>query len=329
MLSVAVGSADPAATHVFGARVFSAPKRRPAVKQVILMATHTVEAVEQRMLSHYHTQLAATINAGLKKPVAELWLLLYSRKDSRGGAYFDAAASGAAQTQVAVWGDRARDRAFPRASRALATHWGYRVQKDVHLKTYFYQHTGLYLWLREFRSAYRNLRFLWRMEPDVMLTGPLGQLLSLSARDQASDLLLPRLTGRNITPYYGCTKKRYRPHEAWGAYPPEPDPAHPHVMCTTHWVANTPLLNMTRPGAGPVFALVPVGRYSIRFINETMRTVRAATFRSLFFCCLQSSLQNCTAVQIKAYTRRMHRRTVSPLPALAFPRHQFPPSMTT
>lgn len=277
-----------------------APKRRPQVEQLILLATHVLEALEPRLLRHYNAQLQVTVNAGLSKPVVELWVLFYKEADRSPSAYFDGAASALAQTQIAVWGDQARDRALPRLPGALAASWGFQQQTDAHLRTYFYQHTGLYLWLRQFGSAYPSLRYLWRMEPDVMLTGSLGSLISFSARDRTSDLLLPKATSRLHAPRYGCSKQRYRPDEAYGQRLPQPSERvqppgessggpgaaihttntalHTHEAwvppCTTHWTLNTPLLRLVRPQDEPVFALVPIARLSVRFVTETLGQVR-------------------------------------------------------
>jgi hypothetical protein len=268
-----------------------------------------LEALDPRLLRHYNAQLQATVNAGISKPVVELWVLLYKEADRSPTAYFDGAASAFAQTQVAVWGDRARDRALPRLPAALDADWGYKHTTDKHLRTYFYQHTGLYLWLQQFGRAYPSLRYLWRMEPDVMLTGSLGSLISRSSRDATSDLLLPKTIPRSQAPRYGCSREDYRHDEVYGQIFSQPsERAQPHepfsggaggpaytpgtavhtpsaalhtpglarasVPCTTHWTLNTPLLRLVGPRDEPVFALVPVARLSVRFVNETLGQVR-------------------------------------------------------
>lgn len=248
---------------------WKAPKRRSQVEQIIFLATHTLKDVEPPLLRRYQKELAETVNAGRARPRAEIWVLLYQPKDRSKVAYFDLTASTELRAQIAVWGDLARDHALPEMKKALDNHWGFQHPNETYLKTYFYQHTGLFLWFCEFRGAYPALKFIWRMEPDVMVSDTLGSLLIRSARDQISDVLLPKLSSRSQAPLYGCSKQRFRIGEKYG------EELHLRTSgqespCTTHWTLNTPILHLTRHGEQPVFTIVPVGRFSVRFITETM-----------------------------------------------------------
>ena len=92
-------------------------------------------------------------------------------------------------------------------------------------------------WLDEHGKSYPNVRYLWRSEPDVAFSGSIDALLELSARDEA-DVLLPATRSREEQPHY------------------------------PHWRSNDDLVQGL-PKA--VYALVPIGRYSVHFLRDVMR----------------------------------------------------------
>ena len=80
----------------------------------------------------------------------------------------------------AVWGDRTLQAMFPRLARTLLVHRGFRFEKPEYLGLYYYLTAALAMWDRTFRHSYPNLKYWWRMEPDVLFSGSLGNLCAAS-----------------------------------------------------------------------------------------------------------------------------------------------------
>lgn len=85
------------------------------------------------------------------------------------------------------------------------------------------------------RMADTNLRYWWRVEPDVLFSGSWASLIRFTDKHYA-DLLLPHLMSQEDEPRY------------------------------PHWLRNRHLLRRT-PRKEWVYSLVSVGRYSLRFMR--------------------------------------------------------------
>ena len=90
-----------------------------------------------------------------------------------------------------VWGERTIWRRFPRLEEAVRTH-PHIHKEETYLQRYYWFHTSLLLWLETFGHCYPQVKYLWRLEPDVLFAGTFDQLIDLT-RDDSSDVLLPDL----------------------------------------------------------------------------------------------------------------------------------------
>ena len=73
---------------------------------------------------------------------------------------------------------RTTSAALARAERDNAS--AYSQTPEPNLKLYFFMHSALLLWLRAHGSSYPRLRYMWRLEPDVLFAGPLSHLVRAS-----------------------------------------------------------------------------------------------------------------------------------------------------
>lgn len=118
----------------------------------------------------------------------------------------------------------------------------------AHIRRYFYFHSSLLLWNQSFGQHYPALRYMWRLEPDVLFAGSWATLLErtdpmtishhpgrTTTRD--ADVLLPRVTLQDH------------------------DPGYPH------WAFNHEYLK-TVPSSKRAYSLVSIGRYSLRFLGH-------------------------------------------------------------
>ena len=83
-------------------------------------------------------------------------------------------------------------------------------------------HASLALWNRTHGARYANVRYWWRIEPDVLYAGNLRALVEQTAGFGA-DLLVPKLTTQAQDPEYGYWAMH---EELLRQCPPAPDPAH-------------------------------------------------------------------------------------------------------
>ena len=51
-----------------------------------------------------------------------------------------------------------------------------------YLAYYFWFHMSLFYWLRTYRNQYPNVKYLWRIEPDVLFSGDISQARDAQSR---------------------------------------------------------------------------------------------------------------------------------------------------
>lgn len=164
---------------------------------------------------------------------AQLWLLLLAARGSRLTSKMHSLG-----VPVFMWSEPALGMriprlraAFDRSLQALAT------ETDLNHVRYYWFHFSLLLWHQQCGREYPRLRYVWRLEPDVVFAGSLATLLQLSSRASA-DLLLPALWS------FEQTSQRYR-----------------------HWEANAEPLRQV-PVAKRVWSMVSISRLSVRFLTR-------------------------------------------------------------
>ena len=180
---------DPAGTA--GWRRFNAPvpALSTAVEQVVFFATNAVDRSDEALLRHYQRQLAAGVTS--MKVRAQLWLMQMVTP-TYGAVELDERTFESLGVPVLAWSETALHKALPRLAAAVQRSLGtMAMEKDPNHSRYFYFHATLLLWhLVCGASEYPRLRYVWRLEPDVVFAGSLATLLQLSLRASA-DLLLP------------------------------------------------------------------------------------------------------------------------------------------
>ena len=200
-------------------------------EDIVFFATNAIDKTDERLLRHYRAQLAH----GMAAP-AELWLLLMATPSSapfaRASAATAAAPARALGVPTFVWSEMGLHARLPAlaaaVNRSLRTLAAERVQNHAR---YYYYHASLLLWLEVCASArtYPAIRYLWRLEPDVVFTGSLATLVGRSAR-VASDVLLPSYWE------YEHTKRTYDGHWELNRKAPTaaPDPTGVCPLHVTH-----------------------------------------------------------------------------------------------
>lgn len=148
--------------------------------------------------------------------------------------------------QVFPWSIEQFFALFPAAKPTFATSSGIRETSLKYQQLYYIFHSALALWWQQHGEAmHPQLKYFWRLEPDVRLVGVGGwaALISRSAR-MSHDLLLPYLTFQN----------RSGPRER---------------ALYVHWDLNKRYVDSIAP-AYRAWSLVCVGRYSRHFILDIM-----------------------------------------------------------
>ena len=147
---------------------------------------------------------------------------------------------------VCAWRKEQVFERLPRLKFALAQSEGYQRETDPHIAMYYYMHASLFLWNESIGAkVYKNAKYWWRIEPDVVFSGGLSKLLDVTKRDPA-DLILHKflVPQRDFDRETGEMDKAMR----W------------------HWDPNQLLLQYVPP-ARRVRSLVSIGRYSTRFLR--------------------------------------------------------------
>ena len=148
------------------------------VESVVFYATHSpVPQTDITLLSHYAVDLSAA--------AASLWVMLHvddteltdDAKLPRLRRSSGAAASALADARalapaigagVCVWSFSMVAHRLPQLAAGLACSRGYAVERDKHLRRYYWMHASLLLWNDLYGATHPRMRWLWRLEPDVM-----------------------------------------------------------------------------------------------------------------------------------------------------------------
>jgi hypothetical protein len=203
--------------------------RNETVRQLVTVATHSLDVGDRPLLR----QLAAEVNLAEE---AELWVLLWSQDDSAQTLRVNRTLTREFGARTCVWGQDLLAAHYPRLATALTQHSGVAAESTPHHKLYYFFHAALGIWRRTFGEWYPELRYWWRLEPDVMFSGPLGMLLDRADQHRA-DCLLPG-------PFIGQSKQ----------------PSYEHWRLNPEALADVPTDKR-------VWSLVSIGRYSRRMLD--------------------------------------------------------------
>ena len=146
----------------------------------VLIGAHTpVQAVDLHIWRVHARQLDSSSSA-------RLWVLLLAQEpEPTKLPWADR------ELPVCVWRYEHALWRLPKLATALADPLGPAAREvDPHLRRYYYMHTSLLLWWEAAGHRVPSLRFIWRVEPDVLFSGPWPTLLRLANASDA-DLLLP------------------------------------------------------------------------------------------------------------------------------------------
>lgn len=206
------------------------------VRQAVFFATHEFDDTDVRLVRHYVAELTAT-----KGSHARLFVLLFRTEAAPPLSASELASWRERGTRcgadVFLWSEAGLRRLFPKLSNALNTsHRPMRTPRKV--SKYLFFHASLLLWHATFGARYPRVEHYWRIEPDVLFAGPLSQLLELAAGSRA-DVLVPHVETQLQTP-------------TW-----------------PHWWRNEAVLRGV-PSSQRLMSLVPIGRYSRRFLHGPM-----------------------------------------------------------
>eukprot|EP00316_Scyphosphaera_apsteinii_P002260 CAMPEP_0119307680 /NCGR_PEP_ID=MMETSP1333-20130426/8104_1 /TAXON_ID=418940 /ORGANISM="Scyphosphaera apsteinii, Strain RCC1455" /LENGTH=304 /DNA_ID=CAMNT_0007311275 /DNA_START=49 /DNA_END=960 /DNA_ORIENTATION=- len=257
--------------------------QKPELTSVVFFATHELPSADATLLRWY----VKDIESSAEKGRAEFWTLLYrgpaswqeSQKEIRGGGEMHEeleqwrAATG---TQICEWDETVLHVFFPRLEYGLATNPAFNRTRHANLKRYFYFHASLMVWFASYgqQPRFLALKYLWRLEPDVLYSGRISALIGGMANVHA-DVLLPKLISWERNSDY------------------------------THWKKNAPFLKQVPPNKW-VWSLVSIGRYSTTFIQHKMAPQWAAGIVayeeiSLPVTCLKSA--DCTLKPLGTSTK--------------------------
>ena len=158
--------------------------RRGQVTQLLFFASHEIDQADARILDHYRSQLASVVQT-------ELWLILLADADGRLPTTTEMFVP--RTLSQFLWTERALHETFPALATAVSNSLAVLASEPIanHAR-YYYYHSSLLLWHRHCGAEYPKLRFLWRIEPDVVFLGRMSALLEFSA-GIAADLLVPEL----------------------------------------------------------------------------------------------------------------------------------------
>ena len=227
---------DPAGA--VGWRRFNAPAPAlsTAVEQVIFFATNAIGRSDEVLLRHYQRQLAA--GATSMNVHAQLWLMLMVTP-TYGAVELGERTFESLGVPVLAWSEAGLHRGLPGLAAAVRRSLRTMAQEmNPNHSRYFFFHATLLLWhLVCGAREYPRLRYVWRLEPDVVFAGSLASLLQLSTRTPA-DLLLPHYWSHEDT------RGRYR-----------------HWNITDAAMRGVPLANR-------FWSLVSISRLSLSFLTR-------------------------------------------------------------
>ena len=130
------------------------------------------------------------------QPTTSIWLFLYREGYDRFTRVQLRPVNGTPPCRscidgTSVWGERALWNRFPRLEEAVRTH-PHIHKEEIYLRRFYWFHASLLMWLETFGHCHPRVKYLWRVESDVLFAGRLDQLIDLSSND-AADVLLPDL----------------------------------------------------------------------------------------------------------------------------------------
>ena len=160
------------------------------VEQLFFVSTNAIGPSDERMLHRMGLQLD-----GAPALHAQLWLLLLV--DPEGPSPFERASARTMAEpaeslgcRLFLWTERALAARLPDLADAFnRTLWTLTMEEGNH-GLYHYLHAVLVLWNQLCGRDYPRLKYVWRLEPDVVFAGSLATLLEATARSEA-DVLLP------------------------------------------------------------------------------------------------------------------------------------------
>jgi len=172
----------------------------------------------------------------------------------------------------ATWSDKTLNAHFPRLTHTLARHRGYQSEFPQYLGLYYYLTSALAMWDRTFGGNYPNLKYWWRMEPDVLFSSSLSTFVSTVTAQSDADCLLPG-----------------------------PFISQAQMPTYNHWGLNPDAVNGAPPNKR-LWSIVVIGRYSRRMMNLLSGSWEAGLVGyeelSVPMMCLQAS--GCTVGQLGA-----------------------------
>jgi hypothetical protein len=231
---------------------------------LFFIATHYIAEADDDLFEQYASQLSR---------IAPLWVLLFS--DNVSASTVVAAIARARAYNIFPWTEQMLFAMYPRLGVAAG-----RVSagEHFHFRRYYWFHASIGLWRRMYGAAgYEDVRYWWRLEPDVVFTAPLSVLVEQYAADK-TDVLLPSYSNRTDDPEY------------------------------RHWRFSSQFL-VPVPEERQLWSLVSIGRYSTHFLDymDTLWALGVAAYEEILLpvACLHY-LQGCRLgafVQVPAAER--------------------------
>lgn len=253
----------------------NAAREAEAVRQVVFIATHAVDEQDAVILQHYAKSVR-------QMPDVALWLLLFDNGVADVERYAAEVRSSESMhgLPVGLWGEGDVRRLYPRMHTSLQrsarngsielmgrSRHGPRNRGEMptYLRYYYFFHTSLLVWHAVHGHAFPHLKFVWRLEMDVLYAGSrsIGGLVSQPMRSAHAewDLLLPDISFRD-------TDK-----SVMGAHRDTDDKSYPHwriaegVGALASRLPDEEAILRGVPRKQQAFALVCAGRFSMAFMR--------------------------------------------------------------
>lgn len=231
------------------------------VQNLVILASHTMGCRMSSTLDGCSVDINDILQYQLfsrelrHQQTTSLWTMFFHReydKFSRVqivGSPKDPCCVGCTENML-VYGEQAVWQLYPRLGDTMKTHPEKRVvhdPKNSYLGYYYWFHAALPLWNTRYGRCFPKLKYIWRMEMDVLWTGTFDTLISLASEDTRSDVLLPFTWTENKT---FATRGYF-------------------------FFRAQPFLD-SMPADIHVYSYVAVGRYSTKFLFNTMHSLWSA-----------------------------------------------------
>lgn len=235
----------------------AASRRLQSVDNVVFLASHTSgcragDPLERCMMDHRDLALYRLYSRELQsQPKTSFWaILLHSGYDKMSRVQLtltkaDKCCQACAENIIA-YGEQAVWRMYPRLGEAVKAHpdiqeWESRGQDYKYIGFYHWFHASMAMWYAHYGNCFHELKYVWRLEPDVLWTGTIDTLISLASEDTTSDVLLPTTWTENKS----FSARKYQ------------------------FFLTQPFLKFVADDCH-VYTYVSVGRYSTKFLFEIM-----------------------------------------------------------